>query len=109
MKILYAAVTRRTIDGKPEGGWFPQERLDLETSLRAYTANNAWAAGEESLKGRLKPGMLADIAVLDQDLFAIAPDRIKDVKVVLTIVGGRVVHAAAPFARTLSGRAPGSE
>ncbi len=99
MKILYAAVTRRTIDGKPEGGWFPQERLDLETSLRAYTANNAWAAGEEAVKGQLKVGMLADIAVLDQDLFRIAPDRIKDVKVLLTVVGGRVVHAAAPFKR----------
>lgn len=99
MMILYAAVTRRTIDGKPEGGWFPQERLDLETSLRAYTANNAWAAGEERIKGQLKTGMLADIVVLDQDLFAIAPERIKDVKVLLTVVGGRVVHAAAPFKR----------
>ena len=99
MKILYAAVTRRTLDGKPEGGWYPQERLDLETSLRAYTANNAWAAGEETLKGQLKAGMLADLVVLDQDLFRIEPARIKDVKALLTVVGGRVVHAAAPFVR----------
>jgi predicted amidohydrolase YtcJ len=91
MKILYAAVTRRTLDGRPEGGWFPQERLDLETSLRAYTVNNAWAAGEEALKGRIRVGMLADLVVLDQDLFAIAPDRIKDVRAMLTIVGGAVV------------------
>ncbi len=97
MKILYAAVTRKTLDGKPEGGWFPQERLDLETSLRAYTRNNAWAAGEEELKGRIREGMLADLVVLDQDLFAIPPDRIKDVQALLTVVGGRVVHARAPF------------
>jgi len=99
MKILYAATTRRTLDGQPEGGWFPEERLDLETSLRAYTVNNAWAAGEEAIKGQVKVGMLADLVVLDQDLFAIAPDRIKDVKALLTVVGGRVVHAAAPFQR----------
>ncbi|MCL4213213.1 MAG: amidohydrolase [Gemmatimonadales bacterium] len=99
MHILYAAVTRRTMDGKPEGGWFPEERLDLLTSLRAYTANNAWAAGEEALKGKLMVGMLADVVVLDQDLFALAPDRIKDTKALLTVVGGRIVHAAAPFQR----------
>ncbi|MEX2181519.1 MAG: amidohydrolase [Gemmatimonadaceae bacterium] len=99
MKILYAAVTRRTLDGQPEGGWFPEERLDLETSLRAYTVNNAWAAGEEAIKGPVAVGMLADLVVLDHDLFAIAPERLKDVKALLTVVGGRIVHAAAPFAR----------
>lgn len=99
MQILYAAVTRKTLDGKPEGGWYPGERLDLTTSLRAYTANNAWAAGEERIKGRLEVGMLADVVILDQDLFAIEPERIKDVKALLTVVGGRVVHAADPFHR----------
>lgn len=99
MHILYAATTRKTMDGKPEGGWFPEERLDLATSLRAYTVNNAWAAGEEAIKGQLRAGMLGDVVVLDTDLFAIPADRIKDVKPLLVIVGGRVVHAAAPFAR----------
>jgi predicted amidohydrolase YtcJ len=99
MHIVYAATTRKTMDGKPEGGWFPEERLDLTTSLRAYTVNNAWAAGEEAIKGQLKAGMLGDVVVLDADLFAIAADRIKEVKPLLVIVGGRVVHAAAPFAR----------
>jgi predicted amidohydrolase YtcJ len=99
MHILYAATTRKTMDGKPEGGWFPEERLDLTTSLRAYTANNAWAAGEERIKGKLEVGMLGDVVVLDADLFSIQADRIKDVKPLLTIVGGRIVHAAAPFAR----------
>lgn len=99
MQILYAAVTRRTLDGEPPGGWFPQERLDLETSLRAYTVNNAWAEGEEDRKGRIRPGFLADLVVLDQDLFAIPPDRLKDVKALLTVVDGRIVFAAAPFSR----------
>ncbi len=99
MKILYAAVTRRTLDGNPPGGWFPEERLDLETSLRAYTIENAWAAGEERDKGRIMTGLLADLVVLDHDLFAIPPDQIKDVKALLTVVGGRIVHAAPPFAK----------
>ena len=98
MVILYAAVTRQTIDGKPEGGWFPEQRLDLETSLRSYTVNNAWAEGEEASKGSLTAGKLADFVVIDRDLFAIPPAQIKDAKVLLTVVGGRVVHAAPPFA-----------
>jgi predicted amidohydrolase YtcJ len=99
MTILYAAVTRQTIDGKPEGGWFPQERLDLETSLRSYTVNNAWAEGEEDHKGKLRAGMLADFVIIDRDLFAIPPVQLKDARVLMTVVGGRVVHAAAPFTR----------
>lgn len=98
MTILYAAVTRQTLDGKPEGGWFPQERLDLETSLRSYTVNNAWAEGEEASKGTLRAGKLADFVIIDRDLFAIPPEQIKDAKVLMTVVGGRVVFAAAPFA-----------
>jgi predicted amidohydrolase YtcJ len=99
MTILYAAVTRQTLGGKPEGGWFPEQRLDLETSLRSYTVNNAWAEGEEASKGSLTVGKLADFVIIDHDLFAIPPAQIKDAKVLLTVVGGRVVHSAAPFAR----------
>ena len=97
MKILYAALTRQTLDGKPEGGWFPDERLDLETALRAYTLNSAWAEGAEQDKGRLTPGRLADFVILSRDLFAIRPQEIKDARVLLTVVGGRVTHAAPPF------------
>ena len=97
MIILYAALTRQTLDGKPEGGWFPAQRLDLETSLRSYTVNNAWAEGEEASKGSLTVGKVADLVVIDRDLFAIPATQVKDAKVLLTMVGGRVVHAAAPF------------
>jgi predicted amidohydrolase YtcJ/erythromycin esterase-like protein len=89
---IYAAVTRQTVDGDPAGGWFPAERIDVETALRAYTVNNAWAAGEESVKGRIAPGLLADIAVLDRSPFDVPPGGLKDIAVLLTVVGGSIVH-----------------
>jgi predicted amidohydrolase YtcJ len=93
---IYAAVTRQTLDGVPEGGWFPEERVAVETALRAYTVNNAWAAGEEAIKGSLARGKLADIVVLDRDPFRVEPDELKDVKVLMTVVGGRIVHDVRP-------------
>ena len=92
MTVLYAAVTRQTLGGEPAGGWFPEQRLDLETSLRAYTVNNAWAEGEEANKGMLRAGMLADFVIIDRDLFAIPGAQLKDAKVLLTVVAGRIVH-----------------
>lgn len=88
---VYAAVTRQTIDGTPEGGWFPEERIDVETALRAYTVNNAYVAGEEGYKGKLAEGFVADIAVLDADPFEVEPLDLKDVRVMLTIVDGEIV------------------
>lgn len=96
---IYAAVTRQTLDGQPAGGWFPEERIDVETALRAYTVNNAYAAGEERIKGSIAPGKLADLVVLDRDLFAVRPEEIKEVQVVMTLLGGRVVHEAEGPAR----------
>lgn len=98
MEILYAALTRQTLEGEPAGGWFPEERLDLETSLRAYTANNAWAEGAEGEKGVLRAGMLADFVLLDRDLFEIPAAEVREARALLTVVGGRIVHAAPAFA-----------
>jgi predicted amidohydrolase YtcJ len=91
---IYAAVTRQTLEGSPEGGWFPEERIDLETALRAYTVNNAWAAGEEERKGSLRAGKLADLVVLDRDPFAVRPEQLDDLEVRLTVLGGEVVWQA---------------
>jgi predicted amidohydrolase YtcJ len=91
---MYAAVTRKTLDGRPEGGWFPEERIDVESALRAYTVNNAWAAGQEADKGTIEAGKLADLVVLDRSPFDVAPDEIKELRVLLTIVGGRAVYEA---------------
>jgi predicted amidohydrolase YtcJ len=88
---IYAAVTRQTLDGQPAAGWFPEERVDVETALRAYTVNNAYAAGEEADKGKVATGFLADLVVLDRDPFAVAPAALKDIKVLMTVVGGRTV------------------
>lgn len=93
-KGVYAAVARQTLDGEPAGGWFPEERVDVETALRAYTVNNAWVAGEENDKGALRAGLLADIVVTDRDPFRVAPAELKDLRVLVTVAGGRVVHRA---------------
>ena len=77
--------------GEPESGWYPEERIDVETALRAYTVNNAWVAGEENIKGSITTGKLADLVVLSADPFNIDPSAIKDIRVLLTMVGGKVV------------------
>ena len=88
---IYAAVTRRTLDDKNNNGWYPQEKISVEQALKCYTANNAYAGYQEDELGKLKNGMLADFVVLDEDLFSIAPEKIRDVKVLLTIVNGKEV------------------
>lgn len=88
---LYAAVTRQTLNGEPEEGWFPEQRINLEESLKAYTYGSAYGAFEENIKGTLSAGKLADIAVLDTDLFSTVPEQWLKANVDLTIVGGKVV------------------
>jgi hypothetical protein len=91
---IAAAVTRATLDGHNPGGWFPEQRLTVEEALRAYTRGSAYAAFEEKDKGTISPGKLADLVVLSEDLLRIPPERIKDVRVEMTIAGGRVVYKA---------------
>lgn len=88
---LYAAVTRQTVQGQPEAGWFPDQRLTLEESLRAYTYGSAYGAFEEGSKGTITKGKLADITVLDVDLFNTQPKEWLDGTIRYTFVGGRVV------------------
>ena len=92
---LYAAVTRQRADGRPEGGWYPQERLTLDQAIRAYTLGSAYASGEERLKGSLAPGMLADLVVLSGDIYAAPPRDLLDTAVDLTLCGGRIVYERA--------------
>jgi len=90
MEGIYAAVTRRTLDGKHPGGWIPEQKIKVEEALRAYTYGGAYAAVEETAKGMIKPGMIADFAILGQDITKIEPEKIRDVNVVMTVVGGEV-------------------
>jgi predicted amidohydrolase YtcJ len=91
MLTLYAAVTRATLDGKNPDGWVPQQKLTLQEAIEAYTMGSAYAEFQDRDKGSLTPGKLADIVILGDDLFAINPKNIPDVKVLTTVVGGRVV------------------
>lgn len=89
---IYAAVTRQTLDGKNPGGWYPEQKITVEQALVAYTRNNAYASFMDTKTGVLKPGLLADFVVLSDDLFKIAPEKIKDVKVMRTILDGKEVY-----------------
>ncbi len=93
MPNLCAAVTRQDKDGFPASGWQPQEKLTVDEALRLFTVNAAYAAHEEACRGTLAPGMLADMTVLEDDPFAVAPERIKDVKPSCTLVGGKLMEA----------------
>jgi predicted amidohydrolase YtcJ len=88
---IYAAVTRATLDGKNPNGWFPEQKLTVEESVRAYTMGSAYAEFQEHEKGSIAPGKLADMVLLSDDIFSIDPVKIRDVKVLKTIVGGKVI------------------
>jgi hypothetical protein len=90
---IYAAVTRRTLDGANPGGWVPSQRITVEQALRAYTAGSAYAGFQEGDRGMLKAGMLADLVMIDRDVTRVPPETIKDAAVVMTVVGGKVVYA----------------
>jgi predicted amidohydrolase YtcJ len=94
MQTVYAAVTRATLDGKNPGGWFPEQKLSLAETIEAYTLGSAYAEFQENEKGSITPGRLADLVLLSDDLFTIAPEQIRNVHVLKTIVGGKVVFDA---------------
>ena len=89
---IYAAVTRRTLDGAHPDGWVPAQKITVEDALRAYTTGAAYAEFMEKEKGVLARGMLADMTLIDRDLTKVKPDELRDARIVLTIVGGRVVY-----------------
>ena len=89
---IHAAVTRRTLDGKNPDGWVPQEKISVEEALRAYTSGNAYGVFAEDRRGKLAPGYLADLVVLDRDLTRIPAEEIEQAAVKTTVVGGRVVY-----------------
>jgi len=91
---IYAAVTRATLDGKYPGGWFPEQKLTVAEAVEAYTMGSAFAEFQDKEKGSITPGKLADMVLLSDDIFSIEPDKIKGVRVVETIVGGKVVWDA---------------
>lgn len=89
---IYAAATRRTLDGAHPDGWVPEQKISVAEAVRAYTVGSAYAERREAVKGTLEPGKLADLVVLSADIFAIDPAAIADTRVDLTMLGGKVVY-----------------
>lgn len=87
-----AAVNRQTLDGGHPQGWFPEQKVSVEEAIRAYTIEGAWAAYMDDRTGSITPGKYADLVLLDQDILRIPAARIKDTRVDLTVLAGRIVH-----------------
>lgn len=91
---VYAAVTRRTLDDKNPNGWIPEQKITVEEAVRAYTYGSAYAEFQETVKGTIAVGKLADFVILSDDIFSINPVEIRNVKVLRTVVDGNVVYQA---------------
>ena len=90
--LIHAAVNRTTLDGQPEGGWYPEQKITVHEAIEAFTINCAWATFEEDQFGSMKVGKYADFTVLDQNLIEIDPEDILKTEVLYTIVDGRIVY-----------------
>lgn len=88
---FYASVTRKTLEGTPEGGYEPEQKMTREQALRSYTLDAAYGAFEEDIKGSLQPGKLADFTVFSEDIMTVAEEEILNTEVMMTIVGGKIV------------------
>lgn len=89
---IYAAVTRRTLDGKNPDGWIPEQKITVEDAIKCYTLNSAYASFEEKIKGSIETGKLADLVVLSDDILSIDPVKIKDTEVIMTIFDGKIIY-----------------
>ena len=92
MAAIHVAVNRTTVNGLPEGGWNPAERLPLERAIDAFTSGPAYASFDEQRKGSLKVGMLAGLVVLSTDIFDAPPSRLASTTVAVTIFDGKIVY-----------------
>lgn len=92
LRGIFVAVNRTDLEGDPDGGWLPEERVTLAEAIRAFTSGAAWASFDDQRKGTLERDMLADIVILSEDLFALPTERLLDAEVVMTIVDGKIVY-----------------
>ncbi|MBN2246586.1 MAG: amidohydrolase [Candidatus Aminicenantes bacterium] len=89
---IFSAVTRKTRDGKHPDGWIPEEKISLEEAVKGFTVNPAFVEGSEDFKGTIAPGKIADIVVLNQDIFSIPADGIENAEVFMTVFDGHIVY-----------------
>ena len=87
---IYAAVTRQDAEGRPEGGWYPTQRMTIEEAIRGFTIWSAFASFQEDVLGSIEVGKLADFTVLDTDILEVDPPSILTAKTMYTIVGGKI-------------------
>ena len=93
---IYAAATRRTIDGANPNGWYPEQKITVKEAIECYTVNNAYAAFEENEKGSITVGKLADFVLLSDDILSIDPTAIERTQVVMTVLGGKIIYEKQP-------------
>jgi len=91
---IKAAVTRQTLDGKHPTGWVPEQKITVDEAVRAYTVGSAYAEFAEKVKGSITPGKLADLVIIDRDIYTCDPADIDKAQVILTIMDGRIVYEA---------------
>jgi predicted amidohydrolase YtcJ len=91
---IYGAVTRRTLDDKNPNGWFPEQKITVAEAVKAYTQGSAFAEFQENVKGTITVGKLADFVILSEDIFTINPIQIEKVKVIKTIMDGKIIYEA---------------
>lgn len=89
---IYSAVTRQDHHGNPRGGWYPDQRLTLPEAIRGFTADAAYAAFEETTRGTIEPGKLADFTIVDGDVYSTPASELWKMKVRMTVVGGEIVY-----------------
>lgn len=94
---IYTAVTRMTAEGTPAGGWYPENRIPVESALRHFTRDGAYASFEENIRGTLTAGKLADLVILSDDILTIPPQQIAKTRVLLTVMGGRDTYRSKDF------------
>jgi predicted amidohydrolase YtcJ len=91
---IKAAVTRQTLDGKHPAGWMPDQKISVDEAVRGWTVGSAYAEFAEHVKGSVTVGKLADLVMLDQDIFTMDPAEIDRARVVLTILDGKIIYEA---------------
>lgn len=92
MPSIYCAVTRKDLNGYPKNGWMSEQKLSVEEAVYNYTMGSSYASFEDNIKGSITEGKLADMVVLSDDIFEIDPDKIKDVEVDMTLLGGKIIY-----------------
>ena len=89
---IKASVTRQTLDGKHPNGWVPEQKISVDEAVKAYTVGSAYAEFADAAKGTISEGKLADLVMLDRDIYEVEPGAIDEVRVVMTIMDGRVIY-----------------